>query len=321
MLFDYLTGSEFSFSIFYLIPISLVAWFIDRETGVIMSILGAACWLTVDLLTHSAYSHPATPYWNMLVRLGFFLIVTVILSGLRVAQVRKEELREFIVHDLRSPLSNVMVGLQTLQEIANETGDTTQEELVKTCLTSCQRMLMLINALLDLARLESEQMPLQMEEIDVEELVESSLRQVWIWAGQKHILVKSQLDTGVKTVCADSELTGRVLVNLLSNAIKFSPVESTIMVNVTPTDNGKIAFSITDQGQGLPQEWRSRVFEKFAQAEARQSRGTFGSGIGLTFCRSAVEAQNGQIWIKSAINQGTVVTFTLAPGIECLSKR
>lgn len=311
MLFDYLTGPEFSFSIFYLMPISLVAWVVDRKAGVLISIVGAVCWLIIDLITHPSYSHPAMPYWNMLVRLGFFLIITITLSGLRTAQIQKDELGEFIIHDLCSPLSNVMVGLQTLQEIAEESGNTIQKELVKTCLASCQPILLLINSLLDLAHLENEQSPLRMEETGVEELVETSLKQVRIWAGQKRILVQSQLNKDIKTVYTDPELTGRVLVNLLSNAIKFSEVESTVTVSVAPTDDNKVAFSVVDQGQGLPQEWVTKVFNKFTQAEVGQSRGSIGSGLGLTFCRRAVEAQGGQIWMKSALNKGTTVTFTV----------
>jgi len=311
MLFDYLTGSELSFSIFYLIPISLIAWLMGREIGVLMAIFGAVCWLVADLLATPAYAHPAIPYWNMLVRLGFFFIVTLALSALRTAQTRQEELGQFIVHDLRSPLSNVMIGLQALQELVDETGNTSQEKLVKMCLASCQRMLILINSLLDLARLESGQIPLQMEQTNVEELVETSLKQVSLWAAQNQVLLSSQLNTDTKTVYADPLVTGRVLVNLLSNAIKFSQSGSTVIVCVTLSDDNEVAVSVVDQGQGIPQEWTAKVFDKFAQVNDRKSGGGIGSGLGLAYCRQAVEAQGGHIWVKSAVNKGTTITFTL----------
>lgn len=311
MLLDYLTGGEISFSIFYLIPISLIAWFVGRKAGIFMSVLGAILWLSADLLVGHAYSHPAIPYWNMLVRLGFFLIVTLTLSALRAAQARQEELGHFIVHDLRSPLSNVMIGLQTLQDIVGETGDAIQGELVDTCLVSCQRMLTLINSLLDLARLESGKMPLQLEQTQVDALIGSSLRQVSAWAAQDHIVLQSQLDADAGTVYADPSITERVLVNLLSNAIKFSPSGSTVLVRAALTGEDEVALSVVDQGRGIPQEWAARIFDKFAQVKARKAGGGVGSGLGLSFCRYAVEAQGGRIWMESAVEKGTTMTFTL----------
>lgn len=309
--FDYLTGPELAFSIFYLIPIFLVAWLAGGGTGVVMSIAGATVWLIADLLAEHSYSHPAIPYWNAIVRLGFFLIVTYALSTLRASKKRQEELGQFIVHDLRSPLANVMIGLHTLQDIAGEAMDATQKDLVKMCMISGDRMLTLIKSLLDLARLESGQMPLQLGKVNVKELIESSLNQVSVWAGRNQVVLMPQLDTDIEKVYADHGVTARVLVNLLSNAIKFSQPESTVIVRVAPFSPNAVAFSVADQGRGISKEWADKVFDKFSQAEVGKTRGEVGSGLGLTFCRLAVEAQGGQIWLESEINKGTTVTFTL----------
>ena len=110
--FDYLTGSELSFSIFYLIPIALLAWLChDDRVGYLGSIAAAVIWLLVDLAGNRVYSSGTIPYWNAGVRLSFFLIVTVSLTSLRAARARQEELSHFLIHDLRSPLSNVLAGL------------------------------------------------------------------------------------------------------------------------------------------------------------------------------------------------------------------
>ncbi len=310
---DYLTGPEISFSIFYLLPISLAAWFIGKREGIAMSAAGAASWLIADLLAGQLYSHPAIPYWNAAVRLGFFVIVTHTVSGLKSSRERQEELSQFIVHDLRSPLSNVMTGLQTLQEIAGETLDSTQKSLIQMCLVSCNRMLTLINSLLDLARLEGGHMPLQLSEVNVKELVESSLKQVSVWADRNHVALDSDLAADVEMVYTDFELTMRILVNLLSNAIKFSKPESAVTVCTTSSDNAMLTFSVIDQGAGIPKEWADKVFNKFIQVEAHKTgRGTVvGSGLGLTFCRLAVEALGGHIWLKSEVDKGTTITFTL----------
>jgi signal transduction histidine kinase len=316
---DYLTGPEISFSIFYLIPINMVAWQVSRRWGILLSVVSAALWLTADLLTGYTYSHPAVPYWNAVVRLGLFLIVTYALSALRTSQQRQEELGQFIVHDLRSPLANVMTGLQTMQEIASETMDAFQQDMVEMCLVSCNRMLTLINSLLDLAQLESGKMPLQPDDVGTEELAESSLGQVTVWAARNQVTLTSHLDPRVQTVYADSTAVVRVLVNLLSNAIKFSRPGSDVTVRVAPFDATMVAFSVTDEGPGIPKEWADKVFDKFAQIEARKAGGAVGSGLGLTFCRLAVEAQGGRIWLESETGKGTTVTFTL-PALGSVSR-
>jgi signal transduction histidine kinase len=311
-LFDYLTGPELSFSIFYLIPVSMISWLAGRRCGIVMSITSGLLWFAVDSLSGHSYSHPAVPYWNAAVRLGFFLIVTFAVAALRSAEERREELGHFIVHDLRAPLSNVMTGLQTLQEIGGDTQDKTQTDLVVMCLISCRRMLTLINSLLDLAQLESGRMALVQSDQDVQALVDASLQQVAVWAERNRVTLASHLDPGVSTVYADPMMTVRVLVNLLSNAIKFSKPGSVVTVRAAPAEADKIAFSVIDQGQGIPQAWAGKVFDKFVnKADTRKVMGSVGSGLGLAFCRLAVEAQGGRIWLESEEGKGTTVTFTL----------
>jgi signal transduction histidine kinase len=316
---DYLTGPELSFSIFYLIPVCLVAWFVNRRAGIAMSVIGAVVWLMADLSAGHFYSNPAIAYWNATVRLGFFIITSalaVAVSALRTSRERQEELVRFIAHDLRSPLGIVIGGLQALNDIGGETTDGTQKDLVETCIVSGNRMLMLVNSLLDVARLESGHMPLQLSQADVQDLMASSLKQVEWWAQEQHITILLQQEPSITSVYADPALTERVLVNLLSNAIQFSQRESIITIRIASLNASTIVFSVTDQGCGIPKEWLSRVFDKFAQVEAHKMGDRIGSGLGLTFCRLAVEAQGGRIWLKSAINKGTTVTFTLPTGVR-----
>jgi signal transduction histidine kinase len=311
---DYLTGPEVAFSIFYLIPVSLGAWLVGRQFGIIASAVSAVLWLTADLLSGHFYSHSAIPYWNAAVRLGFFLAATYAISALRSSQERREELAQFIVHDLRAPLSNVMTGLQTLQEIGGEIIDAVQKDLIEMCMVSCNRMLTLINSLLDLAHLESGQMLLTLDDVSARELVDSSLQQVTVWARRNRVTLASHLDPGTGTVHADPTLTVRVLVNLLSNAIKFSGPESVVTVRAMPYAANMVAFSVADQGRGIPKAWSGKVFDKFVQVEARRTGRAVGSGLGLTFCRLAVDAQGGRIWLESEVDKGTTVTFTLPEG-------
>ena len=312
---DYATGSELSFSIFYLFPISLLAWFVGFRTGIVASFVGAASWFLDDMLADTQYTYPATPYWNAFVRFGVFLIVVLILSSLRAAKRRQEDLLHLMIHDLRSPLTNVMMGLQLMQTSPAETPDAQQLKVMDICVTSCQWMLRLINSVLDLARLESGQLPLRINNVRVEELVETSLDQVRLWAAQTPVHLTTSLEAVPReTVRADAEMTVRILTNLLSNAIKFSPSETTITIHVAPAPEGMVAFSITDQGKGVPKEWTQKVFDKYAQVDVQKKTGLIGSGLGLAFCRQAIEAQQGQIWLESEVGHGTTVTFTLPSG-------
>jgi signal transduction histidine kinase len=309
---DYLTGPELSFSIFYLIPIALAARFGGRQAGIFISATSTLSWLAADLLAQHQYSHALFPFWSSLVRLGFFLIVTYTLSAVRAARARNEELSHFVVHDLRSPLSNVMTALETIQEIASERMDAAEQEMIEVCLLSCQRMLTLINSLLDLARLEGGRMHLQAGDVEVKELVELSLQQVSIWARLSRVTLTSQLEAGVERVHADPEVTSRILVNLLSNAIKVSQAGMVVNLRLVATAANKVAFSIADQGPGIPGEWQDKVFDKFVQVDSERKIGrAVGSGLGLTFCRLAVEAQGGRIWLESEEGKGTTVSFTL----------
>jgi two-component system sensor histidine kinase VicK len=102
----------------------------------------------------------------------------------------------------------------------------------------------------------------------------------------------------------------RVLVNLLSNALKYTPSGKTITVSAKVTDEG-VHFAVTDEGPGIPKEYLHRIFDRFVQVEARKAGAPVGTGLGLTFCKLAVEAHGGRIWLESEVGKGTTVHFLL----------
>lgn len=307
---DYFTEPDIL--ILYLIPIILVDWFAGEKPGVILAIASAIAWFAADVLSTTHDTTGVVPYWNLAVRSAIFLTVTYMLSGLLASRKRHEELMHFIIHDLRSPLTNVLTGLQTLRQMRNDKMDESEQEMLDMALVSSNRMLTLINSLLDLPRLEHRKMPVQTQEVSVEELVNSSLAIVALWASQNRVRIVYEADPDVHTVMADPDITVRVLVNLLSNALKYSPPDSTITVRVRASGEGVVTFSVTDEGPGIPPEWVEKVFDKYAQVEARKEGAS--TGLGLTFCQLAVEAQKGRIWIESEVGKGTTVLFTLPAG-------
>lgn len=307
---DYFTEPDIL--ILYLIPIILVDWFAGEKPGVILAVASAIAWFAADVLSTQHDTGNMVPYWNLAVRSAIFLTVTYMLSSLLASRKRQEELMHFIIHDLRSPLTNVLTGLQTLRQMRNGQMDESEQELLDMALISSNRILTLVNSLLDLPRLEHRKMPVQTQEVCVDELVNNSLAVVALWAAQNRVHIVYEPDPQVSTVIADPDITTRVLVNLLSNALKYSPPDSTITIRVRASDSGMVTFSVTDQGPGIPPEWVEKVFDKYAQVEARKEGAS--TGLGLTFCQLAVEAQKGRIWIESKLGKGTTVLFTLPAG-------
>lgn len=307
---DYFTDPDIL--ILYLIPIILVDWFAGEKPGVVLAVASAIAWFAADVLSTTHDTAGVVPYWNLAVRSAIFLTVTYMLSGLLASRKRHEELMHFIIHDLRAPLTNVLTGLQTLRQMRDGKMDESEQEMLDMALISSNRMLTLINSILDLPRLEHRKMPVQTQEVSIDELVNNSLAIVALWASQNRVRIIYEADPEVNTVVADTDITTRVLVNLLSNALKYSPPDSTITVRVRTSDEGMVTFSVTDEGPGIPPEWVEKVFDKYAQVEARKEGAN--TGLGLTFCQIAVEAQKGRIWIESEVGKGTTVLFTLPAG-------
>jgi NtrC-family two-component system sensor histidine kinase KinB len=297
--------------VFYLVPILLAARYAGRRSAVAISVASAVVWLAAALLSARVYSHPFLPYASMAMRLVIFVGVALGLSAVQAARRRQREMLQFVVHDLRSPLTNIQTGLLTLQALGGERLEPDEKEVLDLALISSHRMLSFINSLLDIPRLESGRMPVRLMETAPAQLAQSALEQVTLWAGQNGVEIAASLDTGQATVLADPLLTERVLVNLLSNALKVSPPGSVIRLRAAPIRRGALLFSVTDEGPGIAREWRNRVFDRFAQIETPKGLPIVGTGLGLTFCRLAVEAQGGSIWLESEEGKGTTVAFTL----------
>ncbi len=303
-LLDFISGNEISFSIFYLIPISFAAWYINRNTGIIFSLISAILWFINDSLNSPVYSNNLIPYWNALVRLGYFLLNTILLSGIKNNIEREKEILQFIVHDLRSPLSSILTSFKLLSEDENEPPTSNQKELIDLSFGSGNRMMIFINSLLDLARLEKKKMPVEIKNNDLNLLLKSAVESVEVLALEKNI--KINISSKVDYINVDYNLFIRVIVNLLSNAIKVSDRNAIIEISSEKTDN-KFIIAIIDQGPGIPKEMEGRIFGKFTQMPGAAS----GSGIGLAFCKLAVELHNGKISVKNSLNKGATITIEL----------
>ena len=217
----------------------------------------------------------------------------------------------FVIHDLRAPLGNILTALDMMQNdsfVSQQ--NSTQGELITLGQSSGQRMLVLVNSLLDLSRLESGNLQVHKDSVVLADLFEESISQVVLTAELKQIAFEQKIDPPQTAVFADPTLTQRIIVNLLNNAIKFSPERGVIKLQAVGTNEREVVISIHDQGPGIPVEWQHHVFAKYGQVSGGKSGG---SGLGPTFCKLAVEAQNGRIWLESEKIKGTILLFSL-PG-------
>lgn len=228
------------------------------------------------------------------------------LAQLQELETLRDNLMHMIVHDMRSPLGAIMIGLKLLDDLVGE--DDACCEPLDLASTSAHKLNSMMTSLLDISRLESGQMPLSRADHDLMELAEQAVKECGPEATKSHVKLTVGGDHVVASV--DSELIGRVLTNLINNAIKFSPTDGTIDVRVTRLDQA-VRLEVVDQGLGIPHDSLNRVFDKFCQVQMQQKVKTHSSGLGLTFCKLAVEAHDGQIAVESELGHGCKFHFIL----------
>ncbi len=289
--------------ILYLVPVAASAWYGGKKAGFVISIYCAIAWLIQSIYIQNAQSTMTVQMIELVARLITFLVLVSVIGQLRSSLSVQKELIEFIIHDLRSPISSAITGLMTLQQTQAELDDV-DREMIDLALVSDQRALNLVNSILDVAKFEAGSMEIRPEMVEFEPMCSSCVEQVELWARGSGVSI--QMSVTAPRGVIDPELTCRVLVNLLSNAIKYSPPETTIELGVEERD-GRLHFSVKDQGPGIPPEFAAHVFEPFSQVKGTKG----GTGLGLTFCRLAIQAQHGKIWVESKVGSGTTMHFTL----------
>jgi signal transduction histidine kinase len=239
------------------------------------------------------------------------------LRKLRELEKLRDDLTHMIVHDLRTPLTCLLTGLHTLGVSARLDED--GKECLQMSISGGETLLRMVNDLLDISKMEEGSLRLEYGEPAPGTLIEDAVRQVASLAREKNLTLLREVAADVPGFRADEEKLQRVLVNLLGNAVKFTPVGGRITVSARPDESGKeILFSVQDTGEGIPKDAFGRIFEKFGQVESRRQRKMMSTGLGLTFCKMAVEAHGGRIWVESELGKGSTFLFTvpLAPASE-----
>jgi PAS domain S-box-containing protein len=229
----------------------------------------------------------------------------------RLLERMRDDLVHTMVHDLRNPLTAIYGALALLDKRVADTFTSGQQQLWDMAQTNTSRMLELVNAILDISRLESQQVPLEHTLISLPDFVTEVLESQSALAADKGLRLGSDVPPALPPVWADAGLIERVLRNLVGNAIKFTPSGGKVRVAARSgaTDPPLVFVSVSDTGSGVPPEIQDRLFEKFVTGQQEER----GSGLGLAFCRMVLEAHNERIWVESTSEKGTTFTFTLSP--------
>ncbi len=223
----------------------------------------------------------------------------------------RDDMRNMIVHDLRTPLTAVIVGVEMLEKdgALNEM----QHEIMAIAAGGGRTLLGMINDLLDVEKLESGATQLRYDQLSAAALVAGAVEQVASLAVEGETTLITEIAPGLPPFPGDEKKLSRTLVNLIANAIKFTPA-GTVTVSVSQADHENIRFAIRDTGDGIPSDAFERIFEKFGQLDSSK----VGTGLGLAFCKLAVEAHGGRIKVESTLGAGSTFSFNI-PLISAVS--
>ncbi len=225
-----------------------------------------------------------------------------------VMQLRRETI-DFIVHDLRNPIGLAQTALELIRMDADFDAESDTARFVTLALGGLQRMLNLVNALLDVERLGEGKDTLVLEEVSVAGLIRGIVEQQQPFAAATDVCLSAAPYALLPAAQIDRERIERVIFNLIDNALKFTPPGGEVTVSAGQQGD-KLVIAVNDTGKGIPADQRARVFDRFVQTE--EGRKASGFGLGLAFCRSAVTAHGGEIWAEEGEGgKGTRIVFTL----------
>lgn len=220
----------------------------------------------------------------------------------------KNEFISIVSHELRTPLTAIkgFLGLLHTGIYANKPDKA--KRMVELALANSDRLVRLVNDILDLERLASGKVPMVLEVCQAEELLQRAVEGVQSIADEANVTLLA-IPVSVQIWAAPDAII-QTLTNLLSNAIKFSPPHATVTIKISAQGNS-VLFQVQDQGRGIPTDKLKTIFGRFQQVDVSDARQRGGTGLGLAICQSIVQQHNGSIWVESELGQGSTFYFTV----------
>jgi len=222
---------------------------------------------------------------------------------------------EFVMaasHELKTPLTSIGMSISLLKEKLMDKLDSKESELLYAADEDIQRLKALVNDLLDISRIEAGKMEMDFDSVSVELLLEKAVGLLKKQADEKSVDLSYRLASDLPSVKVDVNKITWVLTNLISNALRYTQASDYIKLYSEQVVS-QIHISVSDNGDGIPYEHQSRIFNKFVQVKTPQSSG--GSGLGLAICKEIVRAHGGTIWVDSQPGEGSTFTFTIPTAV------
>ncbi|MDP2033125.1 MAG: ATP-binding protein [Polaromonas sp.] len=240
---------------------------------------------------------------------GFYVLATDVTALKHVDRI-KSEFVSTVSHELRTPLTSIRGSLGLIAGGVGGPLPDAVKKLVEIAKNNCERLIRLINDILDIEKIESGKMQLELRETALKPLLEQALAANEGFGAAKNLSLRLDCPDESLQVLADSDRLTQVVTNLLSNAMKFSPPNETVEVHVSQAGMG-VRVEVRDRGPGIPEAFRKRIFQKFSQADSSDTRQVAGTGLGLSISRAIVERLGGQIGFESEAGAGTTFFFEL----------
>jgi signal transduction histidine kinase len=235
-------------------------------------------------------------------------------GNLKTVLDARESYIQMIVHDLRSPLTAVTTSLRLLTELMPP--NTPEYPLIVRTTDISRRalrkVLMRIDSILDVARMESDALSLVRQPAALLPLVENVKAELAPLAEEMKVQIIVDVPASLPPLNVDTDKVERLILNLIDNALKYAPHESVVVVDAQVVESGFIRLNVRDQGQGVPDSYKRKLFDRFVQVEERPVIRR-GMGLGLSFCRAVAEAHGGAIWVEDNPGGGAVFSVRL-PG-------
>ncbi len=224
----------------------------------------------------------------------------------------KEALTQMIAHDLNNPLTAALGNVQLLELELRDNLPQGQKEGFRRALFGLEEIKAMVNNLLDVSMMEESKLALRKKSVDVYSEAEKIKNLMEYSVGIEGKSLDLKLAAGLPALYADEEILGRIISNLIRNAIKFTPSNTSIEVGVNyNSDKKEFLFSVKDHGVGIPKDYLEKVFDKYVRIDNDRTKAVAGKGLGLTFCKMAVESHGGRIWVESEPGKGSTFYFTM----------
>lgn len=229
----------------------------------------------------------------------------------------KTEFVSLVSHELRTPLTSIQGYVKLM--LAGHSGELNevQNEFLTTVNRNTDRLIALVNDLLDISKIQSGRLDLVLEPLELAQVLDRELELLKNIADDKQITIATDIEPGISPVRADSHRLGQIIANLVSNAVKYSPESTTIKLAAYQVDKN-VLIKVIDAGMGIAPEERSKLFQMFYRGESDAVRQIRGTGLGLAITKHLVEMHGGKIWVESEKGHGSTFSFTIPIAVSGL---